>query len=401
MSRLVILRGVYGTGKSHLCKSIDTGDGSILSSDEIRRTLFGSPKHQHNNELVFDTLFTLMQHRMAERADVVIDATNIRLRESRRYMEEALRWGYRIVVVQFDTLPIDFLMKGIERRSAAGGLYVPREVVERQIERMNNCTPEFQRYVAEVGGEWMTVPEYRYNFVKSPITKMDVPDNVDVYAIGDTHACLKVLQDLVKKCTLESEARGKKAEFILLGDTIDRGPDGFDVLTSPYTKVLGNHEWLFIRELNGYQQCRSHSRRITHDLYKTLEYADQEQVVKSIFDMHTAIYIRRDGVGFLLSHAPMLYNNQLNYASFRDHSMNDIDHTDWNMTNFKVRYYNIHGHQSWQYDDVNKSIAEQADNWFKLINIDSGAVYGGYLTALRLDKELHVVQVLSDVNVEK
>lgn len=91
MSNLIVLRGVSGTGKSTFAKELKSETGAVVSSDAIRVMLLGSAKHQHANELVFETLFNIVQHRMAERCNVIIDATNIRLRESRRYFEEALK----------------------------------------------------------------------------------------------------------------------------------------------------------------------------------------------------------------------------------------------------------------------------------------------------------------------
>jgi serine/threonine protein phosphatase 1 len=72
------------------------------------------------------------------------------------------------------------------------------------------------------------------------------------FAVGDVHGCLEKLQRVVEAC--EARAAGRSARFVFLGDYIDRGPDSRGVveflmcrqLAQPDAVVCirGNHEQL-------------------------------------------------------------------------------------------------------------------------------------------------------------
>ncbi|WP_448035152.1 metallophosphoesterase family protein [Bradyrhizobium liaoningense] len=75
------------------------------------------------------------------------------------------------------------------------------------------------------------------------------------FAIGDIHGCSGKLQALITLC--DTIRDGRNARFILLGDYIDRGPESQDVLdllmrqdTDPsrhFIFLRGNHEEMLIR----------------------------------------------------------------------------------------------------------------------------------------------------------
>jgi Calcineurin-like phosphoesterase len=74
------------------------------------------------------------------------------------------------------------------------------------------------------------------------------------FAIGDIHGCLDKLKRLVKAC--EARAGGRPAQWVFLGDYVDRGPDSRGVVeflirrqrAQPGAVVclMGNHEQLAI-----------------------------------------------------------------------------------------------------------------------------------------------------------
>ncbi|HHI97508.1 MAG TPA: serine/threonine protein phosphatase [Thermodesulfatator atlanticus] len=79
----------------------------------------------------------------------------------------------------------------------------------------------------------------------------------DIYAIGDIHGCLYALEALLEKIPI----RWGEDYLVFLGDYIDRGPDPRRVLetimelkeTYPekIIPLMGNHEWMFLRYLEG------------------------------------------------------------------------------------------------------------------------------------------------------
>ncbi len=89
-----------------------------------------------------------------------------------------------------------------------------------------------------------------------------VPDGVRVYAIGDIHGRLDLLDDLLARIAEDDRARGNGVEtqYIFLGDLIDRGPDSRGVVDRllAFSKsganvrfLMGNHEQVFLRALAG------------------------------------------------------------------------------------------------------------------------------------------------------
>jgi serine/threonine protein phosphatase 1 len=80
------------------------------------------------------------------------------------------------------------------------------------------------------------------------------PEGVRIYAIGDIHGCADSL-DRLMAAIAKDEAQGRQGELVFLGDYVDRGPDSCGVLDRllriamerPSTVFLkGNHEAVFL-----------------------------------------------------------------------------------------------------------------------------------------------------------
>lgn len=82
----------------------------------------------------------------------------------------------------------------------------------------------------------------------------------NIFAVGDIHGCLRPLEDLLDKLPIDWE----EDYLVFLGDYIDRGPDSRLVLETIMALkeahpervicLLGNHEWMLLRYLRGYDQ---------------------------------------------------------------------------------------------------------------------------------------------------
>jgi diadenosine tetraphosphatase ApaH/serine/threonine PP2A family protein phosphatase len=80
-----------------------------------------------------------------------------------------------------------------------------------------------------------------------------------VYAIGDIHGSLRKLRDLLARC--QRHADGRVASFVFLGDYIDRGPDSCGViellmqmqsrLKERVIALKGNHEAFAVDVIDG------------------------------------------------------------------------------------------------------------------------------------------------------
>lgn len=88
-----------------------------------------------------------------------------------------------------------------------------------------------------------------------------VPDGVRVYAIGDIHGRLDLLDQLLFRIDADERARGPaRSEIIFLGDLVDRGPNSAGVVQRalelkqsgrPVRLLMGNHEEVFLKALKG------------------------------------------------------------------------------------------------------------------------------------------------------
>lgn len=102
--------------------------------------------------------------------------------------------------------------------------------------------------------------------------KGQMPAGQRVYAIGDIHGRLDLLDDLLEIIRTDNADRGvTQPRIIFLGDLIDRGPSSAQVVDraiemaeGPWACqfLLGNHEEIFLRALEGDQKALALFNRI-------------------------------------------------------------------------------------------------------------------------------------------
>ena len=112
MRVLLLLRGSAGCGKSTWIEKNELKPYT-LSADEIR-LMYASPTlnvrgeeciSQSNDTKVWKTLFQILESRMERGEFTVIDATNSKTSEMKRYAELCNRYRYRIYCVDFTDIP--------------------------------------------------------------------------------------------------------------------------------------------------------------------------------------------------------------------------------------------------------------------------------------------------------
>lgn len=113
MKKLIILRGAPGCGKSTFIKTNNLGMFTI-SSDDIRFQFAYSRGYKVTNEIpqqfnrdVFGLIERLLELRMRYGLYTVIDATHSTASEINKYKPLTEKYGYKAVVVNFDSLPIE------------------------------------------------------------------------------------------------------------------------------------------------------------------------------------------------------------------------------------------------------------------------------------------------------
>lgn len=112
MSNLVFPVGIPGSGKSTWAKTmLGRGMYSIISSDDIRRDLFGSLRAAHDvtpeekkkrNGQVWDVFYRRVEDQLRHSVDTYADGTNLRQSARDHLYEIAKRTGSQIHCIIFD-----------------------------------------------------------------------------------------------------------------------------------------------------------------------------------------------------------------------------------------------------------------------------------------------------------
>lgn len=86
---LYIMCGLPASGKTTKAKEIVAEEGAeYVSSDEIRKELYGDESCQSDNQKVFEHYYKRMNQYLSEGKDVVIDSTNVTLKSRKRIFSE-------------------------------------------------------------------------------------------------------------------------------------------------------------------------------------------------------------------------------------------------------------------------------------------------------------------------
>jgi serine/threonine protein phosphatase 1 len=219
-----------------------------------------------------------------------------------------------------------------------------------------------------------------------------------IYAIGDIHGCLKALQGLIEKLPLKPED-----EVVFLGDYIDRGPDSKGVLDflvanqKPNWRFLrGNHEQMLLEWLGTPNSLAAANWLLNGGLQTLQSYVPKEKLDEVRGEgAHVLLqsYIPHTHVEFLNA-LPLCYETPDHFFCHAginlDKSLKDQEPDDllWIRRKFlqdarPTPKLVVHGHTP----------VESVDPTRDRINLDTGCVYGGSLTAMSFpDKKIYQVK---------
>ena len=239
------------------------------------------------------------------------------------------------------------------------------------------------------------------------LSEARISKNTRIYAIGDVHGCLRELNKLWKKIQHDLEDRPiAKHKVIFVGDYVDRGPECKAVIEKmiswqeagePITFIRGNHDYNFLRVINGIDE-RGLSGFIRYGGLATLEsYGLSEKTVnkmlgenpgreerdklskwakKAVGKSHIKFFenlVPWKAVGdFFFCHAGVQPERKLSDQDEYDLIWMREPFLSWNKPLQKVV---VHGH----------TYRDEPETEKHRINLDTGCVYGGKLTALVLE----------------
>ncbi len=401
---LVVLIGPSGSGKSTFARK-HFKSTEILSSDFCRALVSDDENDQVATKDAFDVLHFIGAKRLAAGKLVVVDATNVQP-EARKPLVTLAREYHCLPVAIVLNLPEKLCReRNRSRENRDFGPHVIRQQSQQLRRSLRGLDREGFRKVFVLSSpeevEAAVVQrEPLWNNLKHEHGPFDI--------IGDVHGCFDELQTLLNQLGYEISRdvspsvdgymvrppEGRKAVF--LGDLVDRGPSIPAVLRLVMSMVKsgaalcvpGNHDMKLVRKLRGKDV------QVTHGLADSLEQLEgqppefKEQVVSFLDDL-VSHYVLDDGK-LVVAHAGMKEEMQgRGSGRVRDFAMYGETTGETDEFGLPVRY-------NWAAEYRGRAIVVYGHTpvpepeWLnRTINIDTGCVFGGKLTALRYpEKEL-------------
>jgi protein phosphatase len=387
---LVVLVGASGSGKSSFARQhfLPT---EILSSDFCRGLVSDDENDQAATKDAFDVLHYIAAKRLAAGKLVVVDATNVQPEARKPLVTLAREYHCLPVAVVLDMPERVCQDRNADRPDRDFGPHVVRNHIKSLRQSLRGLEREGFRHVfvlhspEEVEAANVT-REPLYNNKKSEQGPFDI--------IGDVHGCFLELTTLLTELGYTVDGHiitpppGRKAIF--LGDLGDRGPRTPDVLrlvmgmTAAGTAlcVPGNHDVKLLRKLRGKDV------QITHGLAETLAQLEGELPefvgeVKTFLDGLVSHYIL-DGGKLVVAHAGMKAEMAgRGSGKVREFALYGETTGETDEFGLPVRYNwaaEYRGPATVVYGHTPVPTPEWLNH---TINIDTGCVFGGKLTALR------------------
>jgi len=402
---LVVLIGATGSGKSNFVAREFLAT-EIISSDRCRALVSDDETDQTVTSEAFELVHAIAAKRLARRRLTVIDATSVRAEDRKPLVELARRYHALPIAIVFDMPEVLCLARNKVRADCS----IPGRVVGdhirllrrslRGLEREGFRGVHILRSEAEVA-EAKILREPPWCDRRGERGPFDI--------IGDVHGCRAELDALLRK--LNYVAAGSNGApvhpdgrwAIFVGDLVDRGPDSPGVLrlvidmvaAGSALAVPGNHDLKLVKKLAG------RDVKVAHGLAETLAQLDAlpEEIRKPFCDEARRFlddlvsHLWLDDGRLVVAHAGMKEDMQgRGSGAVRSFAL-------YGETTGEIDEYGLPVRQNWAaeyrgramvvYGHTPTPVAEWINN---TICIDTGAVFGGRLTALRYP-ERELVQV--------
>jgi protein phosphatase len=396
---LVALVGVSGCGKSTFARRHFLST-EVLSSDGFRALVSDDDTDQTATTDAFDALYFVAGRRLARGRLTVIDATNVQPEARKQVVRAAKEQNVLAVAIVLD-VPERVCA---ERNRTRADRQVPPHVIPQQHAQLRRGIRELRREGFRYVHVLRSVDEVETaTIVREPLWCDRRADAGPFDVIGDVHGCgdeLDALLDALGYASADGVRRhpeGRRAVFV--GDLVDRGPRVVHVLKTVMAMVdagsalavPGNHDVKLVKALRGRNvQVRHGLETSLDDLAgETPEFRAQ---VADFLDGLVSHYVF-DGGRLVVAHAGLKEafhgrsSGQVREFALYGDTTGEQDELglpvrlDW-AAEYRGRASVVYGHTpvgrpSW----VNNTL-----------NVDTGCVFGGALTALRWP-ERELVQV--------
>ncbi|TPQ17510.1 polynucleotide kinase-phosphatase [Streptomyces sporangiiformans] len=384
---LVVLIGASGSGKSTFARR-HFKPTEVISSDFCRGLVADDENDQSASRDAFDVLHYIAGKRLAAGRRTVVDATSVQQESRKQLIDLAKKHDVLPIAIVLD-VPEEVCAERNAARSDRAGM--PRRVIQRHTRELRRSLRHLEREgfrkvhilrgVEEIESAGIRT-EKRFN----DLTHLTGPFDI----IGDIHGCASELESLLGKLGYVDGAHPEGRTAVFVGDLVDRGPDTPGVLRRVMSMVgsgdalcvPGNHENKYGRYLKG--------RKVqhTHGLAETIEQMEDEseefkQQVREFVDGLVSHYVLDEG-RLVVCHAglPEKYHGRTS-GRVRSHALYGDTTGETDEFGLPVRYpwaEDYRGRAAVVYGHTPVPTATWLNN---TICLDTGAVFGGKLTALR------------------
>jgi protein phosphatase len=401
---LVVLIGPSGSGKSTFARR-HFQSTEILSSDVCRGMVSDNENDQAVTSEAFELLRFIAAKRLALGRLTVVDATNVQPEARKPLVELARQYHCLPVAIVLDLPAKVCLQRNSQRADRDFGPHVVRNQARDLRRSLRGLGREGFRHVFVLES-----PEQAESVVveRVPLWNDKRAEHGPFDIIGDLHGCGDELEALLHRLgyvetLLENNdplwgersfihPQGRRAVF--LGDLVDRGPRILDCVRLVRNMVEGgaalcvpgNHDVKAVRKLRG------KNVRITHGLQATLAEIDAlpedrraplAAALAEFLDGLVSHYVLDNGK-LVVAHAGMKQEMQgRGSGKVRDFALYGETSGETDEFGLPVRFdwaADYRGHAIVVYGHTPVPEAEWLNG---TVNIDTGCVFGGKLTALR------------------
>ena len=398
---VVALVGPSGSGKSSFARK-HFRPTQVLSSDFCRGLASDDENNQAATKDAFEILHFIAAKRLAAGKLVVVDATNVQQEARKPVIALGRAFHCLPVAIVFD-LPEKLCQeRNALRPDRDFGPHVIRQQSQELRRSLRNLEREgFRRVHILRSPEEVDAAEIEFEPLWNNLKQEHGPFDI----IGDVHGCYEELLELLSRLDYtmtKAEGHGQTAvppagrKAIFLGDLVDRGPRipevlrlVMDMVESGHALcVPGNHDIKLLRKLRGKDV------QITHGLTDSVAQLEKEppefrKKISEFLDDLVSHYVLDDGK-LVVAHAGMKESMQgRGSGQVRDFALYGETTGETDEFGLPVRYNWAAEYRGRAMVVYGHTPVPEAEWLNRTINIDTGCVFGGSLTALRYpEKEL-------------
>ena len=401
---LVLLVGASGSGKSSFAKK-HFAQYETVSSDACRGIVSNDENNQAASNDAFELFYYIISMRLKKGLLTVADATNIQPDARKKLISIARSFHVLPVAIVFD-MPQELCETRNQQRTDRN---VPSHVIRRQLQDLKRSL----RSIKKEGFVKLYTfrSEEEANAVTSIVREKLYNDKAELHGpfdiIGDVHGCYEELIELLQKLRYIIEetaddgtnyglkvSHPENRTVVFLGDLIDRGPASPAVLKLVMSMVRsgtalcvpGNHDMKLYKKLTG------KAVQEKHGLAETLRQLEDEtdafkNDVKEFLQGLISHYVLDSGK-LVVAHAGLKEEMQgRGSGAVRSFCLYGETTGETDEFGLPVRYHwaaEYRGRAKVVYGHTPVPSAQWLNN---TIDIDTGCVFGGSLTALRYPEE--------------